>query len=702
VILQPLVADVPRPVPAGRPPVAVTVVSIAMLALAALLAYPVFRYAFPLVPSLFAASTFERALAALFLFAIVIIAACAAALIALAVGMLRGSRVSQVLTLLLAGAVAIGELIDGQTSAGGSQTHNAATTIIVLVSLAAIALITLPRSAREFFARDESPVGVQATATACVYFGWCVSVAGLVLMIAGSVAAKFAWWGVLFVLVGAGLTALSRPLRAGRGWARNIATLALAGYVVAGLVFAGTSGDAGATGTVVQAAIGIGAVGLLWLLPSSTRHFATGPHPIRPRLAVQPVGWLGLGVLTVVLLGFGLSAGSTDSAASSFDNYVSPSTYSQPYPSADPTTSAVPTIAAGELDNTWTVQETAPGGYTEMVTLSVGAPHHLQPGLAQGRLIAGSACSIDPSTDAVIPAELAETNTTNGFAAYTGAAFSFGYQWNSPAVEVRFTDGPECETNGYSDRSSDKLQPNMRSVSDMFFVLHDYYTPDQPDGDPAVLASATVTFGTVSVDPDDGTAPTQYTPATPAGSPTGSDGTIPLSGNLAGAPSAETSDADDSTSPSESASPAPDGLSQQVGPIDDGDCVGHTTGQLSDFLAAHGCTDMKRSLYTMTIDGRPAVIAVADLFLADQADVTPFAELSTQNGTGDVLTLIHDGESFTDAPESFTSDPSYLAQAGSATGEVVVLQAMWNDGGPTHADDPALMPALSQILPTVQ
>jgi hypothetical protein len=212
-----------------------------------------------------------------------------------------------------------------------------------------------------------------------------------------------------------------------------------------------------------------------------------------------------------------------------------------------------------------------------------------------------------------------------------------------------------------------------------------------------VLAAATVAFGTASVNPDDGSTPIQYTPANPTGSPADADGAIPLGGSAAGDPSAG-----DSASPSESASSSASDLTQQIGPVDDGDCVGHTTGRLSEYLTTAGCTDMKRSLYTMTIDDRPAVIAVADLFLADQADVTPFAGLSTQNGTGDVLTLIHDGEGFTGGPDSFTDDPTYLAQAGSATGEVVVLQAMWNDGAPTHADDPALAPALAQLLSVVQ
>jgi hypothetical protein len=682
----------------SRPPAEVTLVSLAMLLLAALLAYPVLRYAFPLVPSLFG-NALERALAALLLFVFIIIAACVAALVALAVGMWRGSRVAQVLTILLAGAIAIGMLINGQTSGQGAQTHNATTTIIVLICLAVMALIALPPSARAFFAQDESPVGVVATAIACVYFGWCISVAGLVLTIAGTVDVKFVWWGVVFVLVGAGLTALSRPLRAGQGWARGLATLGLICYVVAGLVFATNGGDSKATGTVVQTAIGLGTVGLLWLLPSSTRHFATGPHPIGPRLPAQPIGWLALGALTVVLAGIGLSAGASQSAgATPVDTYVAQPTFAHPALPVTTAPTATSTVAAGSLDRSWTVQETGPDGYSEAVTLSVGAPQHFQPGLSQGQLAAGSACSIDASTDAVIPAQLVETNTTSGFAAHTATSFSFGMQWNSPAVEVRFAEGPQCETSGYNDHSINKLQPQTRTSSDMFFVLSGYYTPEYPAGDPSVLASATVLFAAASFTPDDGSAPVEYTPAMPSGSLTGPDGTIPLGGTPAdGAlPSA-------SADPTESApGELPGDLAEQVGPIDDGGCADHTTGRLADYLAAHGCTDMKRSLYTMTVDGRAAVISVADIFLSDPGDVTPFAELSTQNGTGDVLTLIRDGETFFGAPDSFTDDPTYLADSGGTAGEVVVLQAMWNDGSPTHADDPSLAPVLAQILPAVQ
>ena len=686
-----------------RPAAVVVAVSLGMLAVAALLVYPVLRYALPLLPSLFAANSLGRALSALILYVFIIVAACAAALIALAVGMLRGSRVAQVLTVMLAAAIAVGVLINGQPAAQGTRTHNGITVLIVLTCAVLIALITLTPSAREFFARDRSPVGVLATAIACVYFGWCISVAGLLLMIAGAVELKFVWWGVTFVLVGAGLTMLSRPLRAGQGWARTIATLGLAGYAVAGLVFAASGGDSKATGTVIQTAIALGVLGLLWLLPSSTRHFASGPHPIGRRLVVQPVSWLALGLVAVIFCAIGLSAhASQRTAASSTNDYLAPPTFAPP---SLPVVTSGPTVAAGSLDNTWTVQETAAGGYTEVVTLSVGAPQHLQPSLSQGQLVAGSACSIDSSADAVLPAQLIETNTTSGFATYTAVSFSFGSQWNSPAVEARFTEGPDCETNGYNDHSVDKVQPQARTESDMFFILAGYYTPDHPDGDPSVLANATVQFSTASYTPDDGSAAVEYTPSAPTGAPTGSDGTIPLGGAVAGNAIVSTPDISGSGDLSDSVSPSsgnlPGDLALQAGPLDDGDCSGHTTGQLAEYLTTNGCPDMKRSLYTMTIDGRPAVISVADIVLADPSEVASFAQLSTQDGTGTVLTLFHDGTSFAGAPTSFTDDPTYLAEAGSATGEVVVLQAMWNDGSPTHADDPSLAPVLAQILPTV-
>ncbi|HEX4728469.1 MAG TPA: hypothetical protein VH298_11775 [Jatrophihabitans sp.] len=672
-------------------------VSLSMLLLAALLAYPVVRYTLPLLPSLFSSSDLGRALTALILYIFIIIAACAAALVALAVGMLRGSRVAQVLTMVLAAAIAAGILIQGQTSSQGSQTRNATTLIIVLICAALICLLALPPAARQFFARDQSPVGVVATAIACLYFGWCISVTGLLLMAAGAVEVKFVWWGLVFVLVGAGLTALSRPLRRGLPWARGLATLGLSGYAVAGWVFAANDGDSKATSTVVQTAIALGTLGLLWVLGSSTRHFANGPHPVGRRLILQPISWLALGLVAAILAAAGLSAADSQPTQSGFSgSYPSSAPYAQLSPLV---VSTAPTIAAGPLGNTWTVHETAEGGYSEIVTLSVGSPEHLRPGLSQGSLVAGSACSIDSTTDAVLPGRLTETNTTGSFPAYTAAAFSFGGQWSSPAVEVSFSQGPECETNGYNDHSIDRLQPQARTLANLFFVLSGYYTPDHPDGDPSILTVATLQFGAASYSPDDGTAGVQYTPSTPGGAPINSDGSIPLNG--VGTVSDSSSADDPSDSPSPSSGALPEDLTQQVGPLDDGTCAGHTTGQLADYLSTNGCTDLKRSIYTMTVDGRPAVISVADIFLPDPAEVTPFAQLSTQNGTGDVLTLLHDGASFPGAPTSFTDDPTFLADAGSTSGEVVVLQAMWNDGAATHADDPALAPVLAQILPAV-
>lgn len=52
-----------------------------------------------------------------------------------------------------------------------------------------------------------------------------------------------------------------------------------------------------------------------------------------------------------------------------------------------------------------------------------------------------------------------------------------------------YTDGPQCSTRSSFDlQSIQPLQPGGGILGNGFLVVHDYYTPNTPDGDASLLA----------------------------------------------------------------------------------------------------------------------------------------------------------------------------------------------------------------------
>jgi hypothetical protein len=162
------------------------------------------------------------------------------------------------------------------------------------------------------------------------------------------------------------------------------------------------------------------------------------------------------------------------------------------------TTYSAPTtvVSLGDLVNAWTIDEQAAGGYTFEAVLRTGAPRHVTPGLGLGTLIAGAGCSdLSAQTDAVIPAEISLQNTTPSFSAMAAVRFSFSSSWANAEMEAQYSDGPTCNTSqdqGFGLQSTQPLLSNQSTTLYAFLVLHNYYTPAAPEGDPAVLASATL------------------------------------------------------------------------------------------------------------------------------------------------------------------------------------------------------------------
>jgi hypothetical protein len=157
------------------------------------------------------------------------------------------------------------------------------------------------------------------------------------------------------------------------------------------------------------------------------------------------------------------------------------------------TTTTVAPLQAEQLNDTYNFTETEVGGYTFSGWLSLGAPEVFQNGITEGNLTAGSACSINPQTDAVVPGFLTVNNTTQNFSAIGGVEL----QWSSGAiggVEVGYTGGAQCEgedsgggSNSFGIESTDAEPDGQGASGDFFIVIPDYYSPANPHGNTSLL-----------------------------------------------------------------------------------------------------------------------------------------------------------------------------------------------------------------------
>lgn len=331
-------------------PLEVWVVVLVMLAAAGLLLYPVARYGLPLVGTLFSPQSLARAFAALVWFVFVLLAGAGIGLLALGVGLLRGSRVAQWLTCVLCGVVAVAEFVPGSNGEFASPaTSGTSAAVAGIMCAVVVVLVALLPGARRFFGRDaDRPSGVLVASAVAMYFGAVIAIDGLLLIVCGVMVKRFVWYGLGLVVLAAMLMGMVRPLRAGRSFARAVVGAALIGCVV--LMFAATaSGGSPHASLATLLPLGLAAAGLcgLWLAPSSRRHFAS-PGPLRPVSGPAVLGWVGLLVATLTLAGISLAAGSPSyaSASSLGYSYDAPAT-NQP-PAYSDSGQQVPTLTNGQ------------------------------------------------------------------------------------------------------------------------------------------------------------------------------------------------------------------------------------------------------------------------------------------------------------------------------------------------------------------
>jgi len=159
-------------------------------------------------------------------------------------------------------------------------------------------------------------------------------------------------------------------------------------------------------------------------------------------------------------------------------------------------------------------------------------------------------------------------------------------------------------------------------------------------------------------------------------------GVIVLLGRTGGGNSTAAHSAGASASPTAQLRPGAtqevDGVSftLQAVKVDD-TCVGHAYGAVGDFFNATNCAGLSRALYTAQVDGKPAVLAVAEIRMPNASSATALRALADRDGTGNVNDLLREGVTYNGAPAQLL-DSQY---ASAPKGDIVtIVVSAWAAG----------------------
>jgi hypothetical protein len=292
------------------------------------------------------------------------------------------------------------------------------------------------------------------------------------------------WWGAisivlaLIALISAGVAAATSR----RGWVKA--------FMVSVAGAAGTALLAALTGTP-HAGAGVGTWGaaltaLVGLVAGSAALLFNSERD--PDIRVLN-GIATAGLLALLIGGIpALQTTSSNVDVAAPGNFQPASTAT--VPSTNETTTTERSTVANGLVNSYTFSETEDGGYTFAGTIELGKPQPFETGITEGDLTAGSACTVTPQTDAVIPGTISLTNTSSNFNAYAGVQIS----WTSSAIsgiEVGYSSGPQCNgesSSSFGLQSNDALSPGGSVDADLFVIVPNYYSPSYPHGDSDLLS----------------------------------------------------------------------------------------------------------------------------------------------------------------------------------------------------------------------
>jgi hypothetical protein len=108
----------------------------------------------------------------------------------------------------------------------------------------------------------------------------------------------------------------------------------------------------------------------------------------------------------------------------------------------------------------------------------------------------------------------------------------------------------------------------------------------------------------------------------------------------------------------------------------DSSCVGHGYGEVGDLFAGTDCTGLSRALYSTQLDGRPVVVSVSRIRMADTAGARGLQALADRNGSGNVSDLLREGMRYTGGPDKLSGAEYASAISGSS---VTIVESSWVD-----------------------
>jgi hypothetical protein len=217
----------------------------------------------------------------------VIILAFAAALLLLAWRLSHGDRVARGLSYVMLGAIAFAVLVGGD--------HSVGLIIVMLLSLACIAVLALVPAVKQFFTGPNAPHGgesmsVTMVRTLLTWFAGSAIFLGATFLPMGAIGAQMIVAGLVFIGVGIGVFVLSSRLAQGEPTARLITTGLTGAYALLALIGGGRN-----TATLLDLAIAGGIVCLLWLPEDAKRHFAQSSPPVQSAFTGSAFGGPGYG-----------------------------------------------------------------------------------------------------------------------------------------------------------------------------------------------------------------------------------------------------------------------------------------------------------------------------------------------------------------------------------------------------------------------
>lgn len=170
-----------------------------------------------------------------------------------------------------------------------------------------------------------------------------------------------------------------------------------------------------------------------------------------------------------------------------------------------PPTETVTTIPQASLRYANSFVEQVQGGYRLSATFSRGNVQHARPMQVDGFQM-GSGCQLDDQTDAVEPFEFIFTNTTKGFSwgpeidiAVQDYSTNLNDFFNNNEVEAEYPASGTAQCLTLSDSEAIDLDwsdvsPGETESFGGFFVVQNYYSPNQPSGEPSLLENTVISF----------------------------------------------------------------------------------------------------------------------------------------------------------------------------------------------------------------